>query len=95
MNVDTSKPLSEKVIADLRTRLPLATVEYYIALASNSEAQAPSEPAGGEVASDGFDPSEHNVSEVQEYLLTADEAETERVLAAETAGQGRKGILES
>lgn len=44
---------------------------------------------------DLYDPSEHNVVDVLEYLdgdIT--EEERERVLAAEEAGKGRKGILE-
>lgn len=41
-----------------------------------------------------FNPDEHNVAEVVTYLNTvADEAEKERVLAAEAAGQARKGIM--
>lgn len=40
-----------------------------------------------------FDPSEHNAPEVLEYLKTADEAERDRVLAAEAEGRNRKGIL--
>lgn len=40
-----------------------------------------------------FDPSDHNGPEVIEYLKGADEAERERVLAAEAEGKNRKGIL--
>lgn len=40
-----------------------------------------------------FDPSEHTVLEVNEYLNTADPAERARVLEAERAGKARKGIL--
>lgn len=40
-----------------------------------------------------FDPSEHNGPEVIDYLKGADEAERERVLAAEAEGKNRKGIL--
>lgn len=40
-----------------------------------------------------FDPGEHNAPEVIEYLKSADEEERSRVLAAETAGKNRKGIL--
>lgn len=42
-----------------------------------------------------FDPSEATVDEVQDYLANADDTERQRVLDAETAGKGRKGILES
>ncbi|NJP73730.1 hypothetical protein [Streptomyces sp. C1-2] len=40
-----------------------------------------------------FDPGEHKAPEVLEYLKSADEEERRRVLAAEAAGQKRKGIL--
>lgn len=40
-----------------------------------------------------YNPDEHTVPEVQEYLAGADEAEIARVLEAEQAGQQRKGIL--
>lgn len=43
---------------------------------------------------DLFDPSEHTIPEVKEYLDSdISEEERERVLAAEEAGKGRKGIL--
>lgn len=41
-----------------------------------------------------YDPSAHNVTEVQAHLAKADPDEFQRVKAAEQAGQGRKGILE-
>lgn len=40
-----------------------------------------------------FDPSEHTVSEVMEYLADANDAERERVLAVEAEGKARKSIL--
>lgn len=40
-----------------------------------------------------FDPSEHDVDEVNEYLATAVLDEHDRVLQAEKAGKARKGIL--
>jgi hypothetical protein len=40
-----------------------------------------------------FDPSRHTVDEVSAYLSQADEAEKERVLAAERAGKARKSIV--
>lgn len=40
-----------------------------------------------------FDPNEHTVSEVNDYLKDADEAEADRVLKAERKGGKRKGIL--
>lgn len=39
-----------------------------------------------------FDPSDHTVDEVEAYLATADDAERERVLAAEKAGKARKSL---
>lgn len=41
-----------------------------------------------------FDPADHTVAEVQEHLASADDAERERVLAAEKDGKARKGLLE-
>lgn len=41
-----------------------------------------------------FDPADATVDEVKAYLDGADDAERERVLAAEEAGKGRKGILD-
>jgi hypothetical protein len=40
-----------------------------------------------------YDPSNYNVTEVNDYLATADADEKARVLQAERDGQGRKGIL--
>lgn len=40
-----------------------------------------------------FDPSERTVTQVNEYLAGADQAERERVLQAEADGRGRRGIL--
>jgi hypothetical protein len=40
-----------------------------------------------------FDPSEHTVEEVKEYLDGADDAERERVLSAEADGKARKSLL--
>lgn len=39
-----------------------------------------------------FDPADHNADEVLAYLNDADKAEAARVLDAEAAGKGRKGI---
>lgn len=44
--------------------------------------------------SDVFDPSEATIEEVATHLETADEAERDRVFAAERAGKARKGVLE-
>ena len=43
---------------------------------------------------EAYDPGAHNVAEVIEYLDQATDAERDRVLAAEAAGQDRKGIRE-
>lgn len=40
-----------------------------------------------------YDPSEHTVEEVKEYLDGADDAERERVLSAEAEGKARKSLL--
>lgn len=45
------------------------------------------------MADEPYDPSQHTVDEVQEYLATADDAERDRVLAAERDGKARVGIL--
>jgi hypothetical protein len=58
---------------------------------TNSESP---EDADGEEKADQFDPSAATVDEVKEYLDGADDTERERVLAAEEAGKGRKGILD-
>ena len=42
--------------------------------------------------SDVFDPSDHSVVEVREYLAGADAAEKERVLAVEAAGKARTSL---
>ena len=40
-----------------------------------------------------YDPAAHNVTEVIEYLDSATDEERARVLAAEQAGEARKGVL--
>lgn len=70
------------------------------------DAEQPGDPAGAAVLSmrqadpartpdppGPFDPGGHTVAQVLEYLATADETETVRVLAAEAAGQARKSIM--
>lgn len=50
-------------------------------------------PTEAEVESgDAFDPGEHTVEEVQEYLENATDEERERVLAAEAEGKARKSL---
>lgn len=41
---------------------------------------------------EAYDPSAYTVAEVNEYLATVDDAERDRVLAAEAAGKGRSSI---
>lgn len=57
--------------------------------AERAKGETPDAPTGEKA----FDPSEHNVDEVKEYLDKADDAERERVLAAEAEGKGRKTLL--
>lgn len=47
----------------------------------------------GQQGSGQFDPNEHTAAEVQEYLKTADDAEKDRVIAAEKDGQARKTVV--
>lgn len=53
----------------------------------------PGDLDGGVVETPEFNPADHTVPDVNDYLETADEAERDRVLAAERTGQGRVGIL--
>jgi len=41
-----------------------------------------------------FDPAEATIAEIEDYFDGADEAERDRVLAAEAAGKNRKGVLD-
>jgi hypothetical protein len=50
--------------------------------------ESPAQEEAGE-----YDPSQHSVDEVQDYLASADDAERDRVLAAERDGKARKTIL--
>lgn len=47
------------------------------------------------VQAEAFDPAGHTVDEVLAHLGEADDAERERVLAAEKDGKARKGVLEA
>lgn len=49
---------------------------------------------GGATDADIFDPDDHTVADTVSYLETADDAERDRVIAAEADGKGRKGIVE-
>jgi hypothetical protein len=59
-------------------------------------------PAKAAVASDAevesgqaFDPSDHNIDDVQAYLANATDEERARVLEAERAGKARKTLLDA
>lgn len=56
----------------------------------SSDAQALTE---GDQPGGQFDPNEHTVAEVNDYLADANDAERERVLAAEQDGQARKTLV--
>lgn len=49
-------------------------------------------PAEAEQLPGIYDPAAHSVTDVNTYLETADDAERDRVLAAERAGKNRTGI---
>jgi hypothetical protein len=60
------------------------------ATADPGEARSVTPPSPATAA---FDPGEHSVKDVLAYLDGADEDEAARVVAAETAGKARAGIL--
>lgn len=64
----------------------------YTVVAVDKPEQTETEQGSG--PADEFDPGEHSVDDVLAYLESVDEAETERVLAAEQAGKARKTILQ-
>jgi hypothetical protein len=87
INVDLSKPLTEKQIAELRTLLPEGQVQRYIDLAGMGD---------GDEGDDGlYDPGKHTVDEVKEHVLTADEDEVARVIEAEKSGKNRTTLIEA
>lgn len=51
------------------------------------------DPAAAELGAVVFNPAEHKVEDVLAYLADADEAERDRVIAAEAEGQARKSII--
>lgn len=55
--------------------------------------RATTDPNEGFGASSSFNPSDHSLAEVKEYLRDADEDEKQRVIEAERADKGRKGIV--
>ena len=66
-----------------------------VADADSTEASDPA--AGDENAEEKveeFDPSKATIAEIEDYFDGADEAERDRVLAAEAAGKNRKGVLD-
>jgi hypothetical protein len=48
-----------------------------------------------EVTPGAYDPGEHTVDEVLAHLADVDQAERDRIVAAETAGKNRKGITDA
>ena len=51
---------------------------------------------GGEDVQEGvFDPSQHTVPETLEYLEGKDDAEVQRVLAAERSGKNRSSLIDA
>lgn len=59
----------------------------------DDETEAQAEETSAEDGEREFDPGDHNVDEVNDYLNDAPEDERARVLDAEETGLGRKGIL--
>lgn len=90
--LDLSKPLSDDVVADLKSRYPLEYVQRMVDLAS--ETGSADKTVKG-VMAEGSDPGEFTVDEVKDFLLTASDEEAERVLKAEADGKARKSLLES
>lgn len=70
---------------------------YQDTVIPEAPAEAPAEDGGEDqeqrLETDAFDPGEHTVGEVKEYLDGADDAERERVLSAEAEGKARKSLL--
>lgn len=67
------------------------------AVAEAKTEEASDSAADDEEGTDGgeqFDPAEATIAEVEDYLDGVDEAERDRVLAAEAAGKNRKGVLD-
>lgn len=61
--------------------------------ASSGGWNIPNNPGPSAAELSTYDPSEHTVAEVNEYLDSADDAEQERIYAEEKAGKDRKGIV--
>lgn len=61
---------------------------------STSPTSTPSPTTEPKPMSAGDDPGDFNVTEVQAYLATADEAEKARVLEAEKDGKNRSSLLQ-
>jgi hypothetical protein len=74
---------------------PLRPVEQATSEPGEKRALTPPEETArqDETEPKPFDPGEHKAPEVLAYLKDADDDERARVLAAEAAGQKRKGIL--
>ena len=85
--IDLSKPLPKKVVDDLLTRYP---VEYVNHLQGLADANAQEEASEDEPE---YNPADHTVDEVNDYLASASDTEKARVLDLEANGEARKGIL--
>jgi hypothetical protein len=84
--------------ADLSGTVRTTSHGYIVPSSLVGEYDAKNAVVSGEVIEDEanqFDPSKATVDEVNDYLAGTDDAERERVLAAETEGKKRKGILDS
>ena len=89
-NEDDGKSWSEKVVAQ-QEHSPgkVAAAEKIVPGGAMFEQAAQPDP----VEEEAFDPAEHTVAEVEAYLADADEAERERVLEAERAGEARRTLV--
>lgn len=93
-----SREKAAELLAKAREQgIPLSevktTLKGYIVPTSLVDGGKPVERSTEQENTDVFDPADHNVDEVEEYLATADASERERVLDAERKGKARKRLL--
>ena len=81
----------EQIDLDVLTHPETAPEPTLEASATSGEGEADPEPP--ESLEETYDPSEHNVVAVREYIAEHPE-QRDQVLAMEAAGRGRKGLLE-